>query len=56
MKCTEPQRRETRSHHPPRFSQLHQQGESLELAAVRLTWANKFLPDTTTLRIVLSAP
>jgi hypothetical protein len=27
--------------------------KSLELAAIRLTWANKFLPDTTTLRIVV---
>jgi hypothetical protein len=60
MNGTEPQRRQFRDARvdPDRITHLvvhncTSKAKSLELAAIRLTWANKFLPDTTTLRIVV---
>jgi hypothetical protein len=53
MKCTEPQRPKPDRTIQRFFHNCTSKAKSVELAAIRLTWANKFLPDTTTLRIVV---
>jgi hypothetical protein len=53
MKCTEPQRPKPDRTTHRFFHDCSSKAKSVELAAIRLTWANKFLPDTTTLRIVV---